>query len=179
MYTNNDQIYILTKRVGYLHQLRMYGPIINPLKCPVSLCMSLLISGVELYQYDEKTKMVVALTLENLLDDKKFEKKQTVEVKPLTTKGIKEEVSKGVALKKETPKKEDENKPPVEEEINEDEEKITPTTITIEDEVDETETLEELSVENDEEEEETNEDTTTEKEVVAPKQTTQKKKKKK
>lgn len=99
MYTNSDQIYILTKRTGYLHQLRMYGPIVNPLKCPVSLCMSLLISGVELFQFDPVTKNVVELNLENLLDDNKFGTKEepVVEEEPVM-QAIVEEVSAGVVI---------------------------------------------------------------------------------
>ena len=157
MYNKTDQIYIMTKRVGYLHQLRMYGPIINPLKCPISICMSLLISGVELYQYDEKTKDVVALTLENLYDDKKFDKEPPVQVKQASTRGVKEDVSKGVSLKKEVPKMETENVPPIEEEDKIVTEKIvaTPTTLSImeEDNVEEEEEVEDDSTEESVEEE--------------------------
>lgn len=72
MTNKNDQIFIMTKRTGYIPQLRTYGPIVNPMKCPLSLCLSMLTAGVELHEFDPKTRAVVKLTVNNLYDKDKF-----------------------------------------------------------------------------------------------------------
>ncbi len=73
MRKNTDEIFILTKRTGYIPHLKTYGPIPNPIKCPISLCMSMIIAGVELYELDPVTKLTAKLTLENLMKDDKFD----------------------------------------------------------------------------------------------------------
>ncbi len=73
-YDKTDEIYILSTRTGYIPQLRMYGPIPYPIKCPLALCMSMIIAGVVIHEYDPKTGLTVELTISNLYDATKFEK---------------------------------------------------------------------------------------------------------
>lgn len=83
MTKKNDQIFIMTKRTGYIPQLRTYGPIVNPMKCPLSLCLSMLTAGVELHEFDPKTKSVVKLTVNNLYDENKFKVEEKDDTKVL------------------------------------------------------------------------------------------------
>lgn len=84
MRKNTDEIFIMTKRTGYIPHLKTYGPIPNPLKCPISLCMGMIIAGVEIYEYDPVTRLTMKLTLENLVNDDNFAPKEEkkVEVAP-------------------------------------------------------------------------------------------------
>lgn len=72
MYTNTDQIWVLSRRTGYIPQFRMSGPIAHPLRVPVALCAAALTAGVDLLQYDPVSKVTVKLSLSNLYDDNKF-----------------------------------------------------------------------------------------------------------
>lgn len=124
MTNKNDQIFIMTKRTGYIPQLRTYGPIVNPIKCPLSLCLSMLTAGVELHEFDPKTRAVVKLTVNNLYDKDKFKNEEKDEEKVLkaavktnvveTTEGVK------VVTPKEEPVKEEEPEP-IPEPVKEDE----------------------------------------------------------
>jgi len=84
MRKNTDEIFIMTKRTGYIPHLKTYGPIPNPLKCPISLCMGMIIAGVEIYEYDPVTRLTMKLTLENLVNEDNFASKEEkkVEVAP-------------------------------------------------------------------------------------------------
>lgn len=75
MYTNTDQIWVLSRRTGYIPQFRMSGPIAHPLRVPVALCAAALTAGVDLLQYDPVSKVTVKLSLSNLYDDNKFQGK--------------------------------------------------------------------------------------------------------
>lgn len=80
MYKNTDEIFIMTMRTGYIPHLKTYGPIPNPIKCPISLCLSMIIAGVELYEYDPKTKLTKKMSLDNIMQDNKFEPAKEIEV---------------------------------------------------------------------------------------------------
>jgi len=73
-YKNTDFIFVKTLHVGYIPHLRTHGPIVNPIKVDVGTCRSMIIAGIELYQLDPVSKLTVKLTLENLYNDKKFDK---------------------------------------------------------------------------------------------------------
>lgn len=110
MYKSTDQIYIVSTRTGYIPQLRMYGPIPNPISVPISLCLSMLTAGVKIHQFDPKTKKVIELTVANLNDDTKFDEKPTVAGIKDLEKSITEstvvggvQVQKESVIKKETP----------------------------------------------------------------------------
>lgn len=125
MTNKNDQIFIMTKRTGYIPQLRTYGPIVNPMKCPLSLCLSMLTAGVELHEFDPKTRAVVKLTVNNLYDKDKFKNEEKNDEKVLkvavktnvveTTEGVK------VAPKSEPVKEEESDPEPTPEPEKEDE----------------------------------------------------------
>ena len=113
MTNKNDQIFIMTKRTGYIPQLRTYGPIVNPMKCPSSLCLSMLTAGVELHEFNPKTRAVVKLTVNNLYDKDKFKNEEKDEEKILkaavktnvveTTEGVKVVTPKEEPVKEEEP----------------------------------------------------------------------------
>jgi len=75
MYNTNEEILVITNRTGYIPQMRMCGPILQPIKVPVQLCLSMVCAGVELYQVDPVSMKNMKLTPLNLMDDTKFETK--------------------------------------------------------------------------------------------------------
>lgn len=75
MYKPTDSIYIVSNYTGAIPYLRQNGPIVNPIKVTLNVARKCLIGGIRIAQYDPATKKVVALNLQNLMDDKKFENK--------------------------------------------------------------------------------------------------------
>lgn len=78
MYKTTDEINIVSTRTGYIPQLQMCGPIVNPLKVPAQTCLAMVTAGVPLFEFDPKTKQIVALTINNVYDDEKFTLKEAV-----------------------------------------------------------------------------------------------------
>lgn len=101
-YKKSDEIYIVTTRTGFIPQLNMCGPIPNPIRVPLRLCLSLINSGVKIQQMDPKTRMILPLTLENLYDDQKFEKYKQKNSKPDLGKDVKPNIVSGIKV--DTPK---------------------------------------------------------------------------
>lgn len=98
MYKKTDRIFIVSTRTGYIPQLKMYGPIPNPIKVPLNLCLSMITSGIDIYQFEPKSKSIIKLNFDNIFDDKKFDvvpKKvekapdYTTKVKSFKTTGVK------------------------------------------------------------------------------------------
>lgn len=97
MYKQNDYIYIRTNYRGWVAQLGMSGPIVNPLRCKVSDVITMLMNGMPVFQVQPNTGKSIELTISNIMDDQKFnapqlsmEKRHNVG-QPLvtnTTKGI-------------------------------------------------------------------------------------------
>lgn len=80
-YKKTDEIYIRSLRTGYIPHLGTYGPIVNPIKAPVSLCFDMIVDGVSLHQLDIETGKTMELTIANLFDADKFKTaKEAVEV---------------------------------------------------------------------------------------------------
>ena len=80
MRTANDEIYIMTNRTGYIPQIRACGPILQPIAIPVSLALSMVSSGVTVYEVDPETKTNILLTPQNIMDDTKFQVKDVAPV---------------------------------------------------------------------------------------------------
>ena len=74
-YKKTDEIFIVTTKLGYIPQLRTSGPIPNPFKVPVGLCLEMVIAGIQLFQYQVGTGKLVELTIDNIYDADKFEDK--------------------------------------------------------------------------------------------------------
>lgn len=75
MYSKNDHIYIRTNYRGFVGPLMQSGPIVNPLMCKISDVIQLIMSGMEIQQYDPKTKQSIILNMDNVWDDAKFSPK--------------------------------------------------------------------------------------------------------
>lgn len=70
----NEKIWVKIQKPGYIPQLGMQGPIPNPIQIPRATAKSLLVSGVQVYQYDPDTKKTVELTLATVFGKKNKEK---------------------------------------------------------------------------------------------------------
>lgn len=92
MYKKDDQILIVTNRVGYMPQLRMCGPILQPIKVPVSVCQGMVAAGIPLYQVDPTKKVNMKLTITNIMDDKKFDVEETTVVEETVAPVVQKEI---------------------------------------------------------------------------------------
>lgn len=68
-----DIIYIKTNRIGYIPQVRMQGPIVTPIPVTRAIAKDMVVSGIETYKVDKKTKKVTLLTLQNIYPEEKKE----------------------------------------------------------------------------------------------------------
>jgi len=85
---NDRKILITCPKVGFIPHLGMHGPIPNPLRVDYSICLSMIISGVKVYEVDPITRNTVLLTLDNIDDTNKFAKKVTPVVNKVNLKSI-------------------------------------------------------------------------------------------
>ena len=61
-----DTMYVVVPYRGYLAALNMMGPIVHPIRVEKSAVAAMLMSGVEVHEYNLNTKMTAKLTLESL-----------------------------------------------------------------------------------------------------------------
>ena len=133
MYNRNDQIFVRINRSGFIHQLGICGPIPNPIKVSCGKCLDMINSGIDVFQVDPNTRDMVKLTLENIFDDKKFSKKESVktpvtpvkpvvipESKPLVFTGVQKDAEKPIEKTEDVVQKEEPVAPVVEPETIED-----------------------------------------------------------
>lgn len=64
--SKKTELLVITNRVGYIPQLRMCGPILQPISVPSDVCVSMVSSGVALYVVDPETKTNMRLTPQNI-----------------------------------------------------------------------------------------------------------------
>lgn len=100
-YRPYDFIYVVSTTTGYIPAFRQQGPIHSPLKVTVATARKAIISGVILHQFDPISGKVLRLTLQNLMDDTKFDQYRN------TTKSTTETASaysmrRSVAVEEET-----------------------------------------------------------------------------
>lgn len=60
------KLYVKTPYMGYIAALAMMGPIVTPMQITQTQAVTMLKSGLKLFQYDPNTKMTRALTLANI-----------------------------------------------------------------------------------------------------------------
>lgn len=63
---SKEQIFVRVMRNGFIPQLGMCGPIPYPIKVTRAVCHSMIVSGIEVMQYDPETKITTKLTLQNV-----------------------------------------------------------------------------------------------------------------
>ncbi len=61
-----ETMYVVVPYRGYLAALKMMGPIVHPIRAEKSAVAAMLMSGVEVHEYNLNTKMTTKLTLESL-----------------------------------------------------------------------------------------------------------------
>ena len=83
MYNREDKIFVRINKVGFIPYIGMCGPIPNPIKIPVATCLQMVTAGIDVFEVNPDTKETVKLTVQNVFDDNKFDKKpvQSVPVK--------------------------------------------------------------------------------------------------
>lgn len=75
MYSREDKIFVRINKMGYIPYIGMCGPIPNPIKIPTATCLQMVTAGIEVFEVNPDTKEMVKLTVQNVFDDNKFEKK--------------------------------------------------------------------------------------------------------
>lgn len=112
-----EKIFIKTNRIGYIPQLGMQGPIVNPYPTTRGIAKAMLVSGIQVFQIDPVTKAVTELTLQNVFPGE-GDKKPVEEKKPETPKAgvtsapVKPVSLQGVAKAPEQPAKVNETPEP-------------------------------------------------------------------
>ena len=120
----SDLIYVRVLRNGYIPQLGICGPIPNPIQITRGKAYSMINDGIEVHEFDPKTKETTKLTIKNVFGDDesapvpevKVEEKKAVE--PVKAEEKKAEPEKPVTLTgvaKPEEKKEEAPAPKVEE----------------------------------------------------------------
>lgn len=61
-----DKIFIKTNRIGFIPHINIQGPIVTPLPVTRQVAHAMVVSGVETYMVDPKTKKVTLLTIHNV-----------------------------------------------------------------------------------------------------------------
>ena len=133
----SDLIYVRVLRNGYIPQLGICGPIPNPIQITRGKAYSMINDGIEVHEFDPKTKETTKLTVKNVFGDGasapapevKVEEKKAVEPakaeekkaepeKPVTLTGVakpEEKKEEAPAPKAEEVKPEEKKAEPVEE----------------------------------------------------------------
>lgn len=65
----NDLITITTTYRRYIPQLSTVGPIVVPIKVPISRCTSMLAAGIPLFECDTRTGKTVELNINNIFNE--------------------------------------------------------------------------------------------------------------
>lgn len=113
----NEKIFIKTNRIGFIPQLGIQGPIVNPYPTTRKVAKDMIVSGIQVFQITED-KQVIELNLQNVFpgegDSVKPEKKEEKPskpigepVKPVEFKGIPNSSKEPVESKPQTDNKED------------------------------------------------------------------------
>lgn len=142
----SDLIYVRVLRNGYIPQLGICGPIPNPIQITRGKAYSMINDGIEVHEFDPKTKETVKLTVQNVFGDGtsapapevkseekkaepvKAEEKKVEPEKPVTLTGVakpEEKKEEAPAPKAEEVKVEEKKAEPVEE-VKADEKAETP-----------------------------------------------------
>ena len=116
----NEKIFIKTNRIGFIPQLGIQGPIVNPYPTTRKVAKDMIVSGIQVFQITDDKK-VIELNLQNVFPgegdpkpapkkEKKNEKPVGKPVEPVQFKGIaadpvpeKEKEPKAEPAKVETP----------------------------------------------------------------------------
>lgn len=72
MYNANDYIYIICRKSTYIKELKLSGPIVSPIRVKMSTAYSIVLRGVELYQYEKKYQEYAKMTIKNCFRKDKF-----------------------------------------------------------------------------------------------------------
>lgn len=124
MKSRNEEIFVKVIRNGYIPQLGICGPIPNPIKITRGLAHSMVVAGIDVYQYFPDTKMTQKMTIHNTFEDQKNVNNDIKRVSNANTNNIKiSEPVKPIQLngikKENTSKEENANT-----EVNESEKKV-------------------------------------------------------
>lgn len=102
MNTRNEEIFVKVMRNGFIPQLGICGPIPNPIRITRGQAHSLIVAGIDVYQYFPETKYTEKLTLHNVFGfAKKTEKENPVQqnvkkmsepIKPVNLAGVKKDI---------------------------------------------------------------------------------------
>lgn len=65
----SDLIYVRVLRNGYIPQLGICGPIPNPIQITRGKAYSMINDGIEVHEFDPKTKETTKLTVKNVFGD--------------------------------------------------------------------------------------------------------------
>ena len=61
-----EKIFIKTNRIGFIPQLGIQGPIVNPYPTTRSVAKAMIVSGIQVFEVKPDTKEVIELTLQNV-----------------------------------------------------------------------------------------------------------------
>lgn len=80
-YADTDTIFVRIIRAGFIPQLGISGPIPNPIKITRAKAKSLIVAGVQVWEFNPTTKETKELTLQNVFGEPDSVKKEETPVK--------------------------------------------------------------------------------------------------
>lgn len=83
-----EKIFIKTNRIGFIPQLGIQGPIVNPYPTTRSVAKAMIVAGIQVYQIKPDTKEVIELTLQNVFPGEGDVKKKDINVQASSKSGV-------------------------------------------------------------------------------------------